>query len=473
MDGLLIIARLLLAAVFAIAGIAKLADRTGAVRSMRDFGLPPALAGPAATLLPLIELAGAIALLPANSSWWGALGVLLLLVVFILGITVSLARGRAPDCHCFGQLHSEPVGWNTVARNVALAVVAAVIVSRGRSTPAGSMLGWMDRVSGSVSTPVIIASIAVALAAFATYVVFHVLRQNGRLLVRLEAIEAKLGIESAPPAPQGLRVDSPAPKFSAADLDGRTVTLDMLLREENKPLLLVFSEPGCGACEGLMPDIARWQRDNSDRLITVVISRGPVVDNRNKIAKWGLGLVLLQKDREIAESYDAAGTPTAVLVANGRIASPLASGPENIRALAADALTPRLRTGDTPPGLELPDLEGQSVSLNGRRGNRTVLLFWNPTCGYCQQMLPDVMQWERERASDALALLVISSGPIEANKSQGFRSRVVLDNQFVAGETFGVSGTPSAMLLDEQGKVASGVAVGKEAVLALLSRKFT
>jgi thiol-disulfide isomerase/thioredoxin len=113
------------------------------------------------------------------------------------------------------------------------------------------------------------------------------------------------------------------------------------------------------------------------------------------------------------------------------------------------------------------------VSLNGRRGNRTVLLFWNPTCGYCQQMLPDVMQWERERASDALALLVISSGPIEANKSQGFRSRVVLDNQFVAGETFGVSGTPSAMLLDEQGKVASGVAVGKEAVLALLSRKFT
>jgi hypothetical protein len=37
---------------------------------------------------------------------------LALLVLFIVAIAVTLARGRKPDCHCFGQLHSKPIGWD-------------------------------------------------------------------------------------------------------------------------------------------------------------------------------------------------------------------------------------------------------------------------------------------------------------------------------------------------------------------------
>src|SRR5947207_6420697 len=104
-------ARVLLVVVFVVAGLAKLADRAGARQALRDFGVPAVLATPLGALLPLAELAVAVALLPAASVWWGALGALVLLLLFIAGIGASLARGRTPDCHCFGQLHSAPVGW--------------------------------------------------------------------------------------------------------------------------------------------------------------------------------------------------------------------------------------------------------------------------------------------------------------------------------------------------------------------------
>jgi uncharacterized membrane protein YphA (DoxX/SURF4 family) len=105
MDTVLLLARLLLASVFALAGLAKLADRDGSRQAIIDFGLPAALATPLVLLLPLAELAVALALVPAWSAWWGAVGALTLLMLFVLGISINLARGRKPECHCFGQLH--------------------------------------------------------------------------------------------------------------------------------------------------------------------------------------------------------------------------------------------------------------------------------------------------------------------------------------------------------------------------------
>src|SRR5437764_1451984 len=115
----LLAARLLLAAVFAVAALTKVADRAGTRQAIMNFGLPALLAGPLGLLLPAAELAVAVALVPTVSAWWGAIGAFTLLLLFSAGIGVNLARGRRPDCHCFGQLHSEPVGWPTLARNAA------------------------------------------------------------------------------------------------------------------------------------------------------------------------------------------------------------------------------------------------------------------------------------------------------------------------------------------------------------------
>src|SRR5579859_7374253 len=126
-----VIARILLAAVFITAGVGKLLDLEGSRQAMRDFGVPGQLAKSAGVLLPIAELATALALVFRPSAQWGAVAALVLLVAFLGGIANALRHGVAPDCHCFGQLHSEPAGRSTLIRNGVLGAIAALVVIAG------------------------------------------------------------------------------------------------------------------------------------------------------------------------------------------------------------------------------------------------------------------------------------------------------------------------------------------------------
>ncbi len=462
MSSILVIARLLLAALFGVSGIAKLIDLPGTRKSITDFGLPAFLAPPAALLLPLFELAWATALLPAASAGWGAAGILAMLIVFILAMLVNLARGRTPDCHCFGQFHSERIGWKTILRNAILAVVAAGVV-------------WQERKGGGASIPAWFASLgpfelvlfaAAAIAVLQFWFSLHLLKQNGRLMLRMDALEAKLGPPAEVPRP-GLAVNAAAPGFLVTSMDGGTVTLDTL-NEIGKPLVFVFSEPDCSMCDLLLPEVAKWQREFKNRIWVGLISRGSAEANRAKTRKDRIENVLLQKDREVASAYRVEGTPSAVLVTGGLIASPLAEGADAIRELVSRAtLPPPIGKGDAVPSLRLADLTGKALDLATLRGQRTLLLFWNPTCGFCQQMLRDVQAWERNPPAGAPELVIISSGSFDANREQGFRSRVLLDPNYGAGYVFRAGGTPSAVMVDEDGRIASEVGVGAQEVFAL------
>src|SRR5215217_7912009 len=147
LTAILLTTRLLLAAVFAMAGVAKLADRPGSRQAITDFGLPFSLTAPLGLLLPLAELAVAAALIPASTALYGATGALALLLLFIVGIGVNLARGRKPECHCFGQLHSAPAGWSTLVRNGALAALAGLVVWQGYDGAGPSAVSWIGDLS--------------------------------------------------------------------------------------------------------------------------------------------------------------------------------------------------------------------------------------------------------------------------------------------------------------------------------------
>ena len=145
-DVAFLVGRLGLAAVFGLAGVVKLTDRAGTRRALADVGVPAPLAAPVAVGLPVVELAVAGALVSATAAWWGAVGALVLLLSFVAGISLMLARGRRPDCHCFGRLHAAPIGRSTLVRNLALAAVAALIAWRGRSDAGPSVVGWLGNV---------------------------------------------------------------------------------------------------------------------------------------------------------------------------------------------------------------------------------------------------------------------------------------------------------------------------------------
>jgi hypothetical protein len=82
-------------------------------------------------------------------------------------------------------------------------------------------------------------------------------------------------------------------------------------------------------------------------------------------------------------------------------------------------------------------------------------------------MLDDLKALEADPPEGAPRILVVSAGTVEANKAMGLRSTVVLDKNFRVGSAFGANGTPMAVLVDEEGKIASELAAGAPAVLAL------
>jgi peroxiredoxin len=341
-----------------------------------------------------------------------------------------------------------------------------------------------------------------ALAAGGGWVLVLVMTQQGRLLLRMEALEGELAATGQAPGPAaadgaaakgaGLPVGVPAPGFILADLAGQVTGLETL-RAAGKPVLLVFTDPGCRPCTGLLPEIGRWQREYADQLVVTLISRGPVDAVRAKAGEHGLSHVLVQRDREVERAYQAPGTPSAVLISrDGTVGSPVVPGPDAVRALLARTINRPLpdavpvaaatngngygpprpvvgaRMGDPAPDFTLPDLADRTVRLSDLRGSPVLVLFWNPGCGFCQAMLPDLQAWQARPRDGAPQLLVVSTGSVADNQALGLRAPVLLDNEGTpTGRLFGATGTPMAVLIDAQGMITSQLAAGAPAVLAL------
>jgi len=130
------------------------------------------------------------------------------------------------------------------------------------------------------------------------------------------------------------------------------------------------------------------------------------------------------------------------------------------------------RIGDPAPALTFRDLDGKTVALTDFQGADTLVLFWNPSCGFCRQMLGTLKAWEVDRPSGAPMLLVISTGTAEENRAMKLRSPVVFDHDVQAGTAFGANGTPMAVLIDATGRIASELAAGSQAVMALAFAQF-
>lgn len=326
MDVFAVIARLLLAAVFAVSGIAKLFDREGTRRAVVEFGVPGSLVPPVAFGLPLAEGAIAMSLVPGTTARAGAFAAIALLTAFMIGIAISLAQGRRPDCHCFGQLHSAPVGPSTLVRNVILAAGAGVVAFGAGADAGGSVLdaiGDLDG-TGAVLVGVAVGAIAVALAILG--------RRGTRLIAGAPADGDMVARQSTAPP-----VGSDAPQFSLSRPSGDTVTLSDLLAR-GKRVLLVFFAPACGPCVRIAPELARWQREFPDTLTVAVLSSGTPEAVRERAAKFEIAEVLVDERGEVAKSYGSRGTPGAILIdPSGAVASEHAAGELQINDLLIEA----------------------------------------------------------------------------------------------------------------------------------------
>ncbi|HBB87090.1 MAG TPA: hypothetical protein DC047_05705 [Blastocatellia bacterium] len=316
---IIVLVRVALSVVFSLAGITKLMDQDGTREAVKNFGAPKAFAPAVALILPFVELAIAIGLLFSATTAVSSLSGLLLLGVFIVAIGVNLARGQTHDCHCFGQLYSRPLGWPTLVRNIIFALGAAFVFWQATLSASPDIVSTLGTLSG-IGWALLASAVAVIVAVF----IFFQLRHR-------KALAARVG-------PEGLPIDSVAPDFELPAYHGGSRSL-MSLLEHGKPLLLLFTSPHCGPCIVIFKEIKEWQEAHQDQLTIAVITRGTIKDNFVNVARNSLGEVLLQKEREVGEKYGGLATPTGVVVSpDGRIASRVATGGDEIRALLSNVL---------------------------------------------------------------------------------------------------------------------------------------
>ena len=505
MEVVLLIARLLLAPVFAVAGITKLPDSAGSRRALIDFGVPERMSAPLARSLPVVEVIVALALIPLTTAWWGAIAAAVLLIVFAGVIGVNLARGNAPDCHCFGQLHSKPVSSSTFARNLILLGVAGLIIVQGKHSAGLSALSWLADLKTGEVVNLILGFAAVALLATGVVYFRRVLNQQATILRRIEAMKkvidedyAEVPVERAEAAGpvEGLPIGAPAPGFSLATVEGEQVELKDLLAY-GKSVLMLFVSPNCAPCKALMPAVKEWEHDYTNQLTVALLSKGNPAANQNWMAEFGTRHMLLQGESGIADEYEAKWTPAAVMIrSDGKIGSFMAYGDEAIRALVSGALTPvdtprklsleikgnghkpqitiatphSLRDlGKLAPKFSLTSTEGTVVSTEDLLGRDTLLLFWNPTCPFCMGMSEDINRWEVDSPEGAPRLVFVSSGEEEDVRieSARFKSQFLCDPELEVGVLFGTNLTPSAVLIDREGRIASLPTAGPERIMAL------
>jgi peroxiredoxin len=334
---------------------------------------------------------------------------------------------------------------------------------------------------------------------------YQLLRQNGRILLRLEALEERLAQAQRMPAspraapvpslPVGLPLGSPAPDFALPGLDG---SRKALAEFRGKRQLLVLFNPSCGFCIRMAGDLAALPVDGADgRPVPLVVSTGNAEANRRLVEEHGIRCpVLLQEQMEVAARYQAYGTPMGYLIdEQGQIASEIAMGADALLALAegrvatagvngnghharrgnrdlADSKIQRngLAAGTPAPTFALPRVEGGELSLEELRGRRVLLIFSDPKCGPCMALAPQLEQAHRQ--SDDVQVLMVSRGDVEANRAKvaefGLTFPVVLQRQWEISRQYAMFATPVGYLIDEAGVVVSEVATGVDAILALL-----
>jgi thiol-disulfide isomerase/thioredoxin len=305
-------ARAALSMVFGVAGIAKLRDRKQFRMAVAGFGVPGRLVGPVASVLPPAEIAIAVLLLTPLAVP-AAVAAFALLAAFTAAIGVNLARGRAPECRCFGQVKSAPIGAATLARNVALAGLAAAIAGRGAQPGA----------------PIVVAMLVLIVTALVIATSRNLITGSG-----LKVVQPVPAVD-----PLRLPIGAIAPAFHLQRAGGGTLSLDQL-RADGLPVMLIFSAPGCGACAEFLPVARIWEQAFETRMRIVVVSK-PSADGSHT---QGASTVLFEKEHEIADLYGVPATPAALLVnADGTIGSTVKLGSNAISTLLP-GLPPRIGT---------------------------------------------------------------------------------------------------------------------------------
>ena len=108
---------------------------------------------------------------------------------------------------------------------------------------------------------------------------------------------------------------------------------------------------------------------------------------------------------------------------------------------------------------------GTKAPVSGAAGNvQTLLLFTDTRCKPCHRLLPEVANWH----GGELSVAVVMRGDVDPSDAEEWELPVLLSDDGGIATSYRVNATPSAVLIDADGRIASHVVAGAIAIRALV-----
>lgn len=304
------VVQILLCGVLLTAAVAKATRPAAARHGVIDLGVPGRYAHAALWTVVTVELITGVGLLtPLHRTAGGA--VVALMLGFCAILVVNLAKGRRPVCRCFGSLSNRPVSLTDVARNLALGGLGALV--------------WLTPSTWAPTTTVVTGLAVLGVIALLGAMLVAILRQQSRLMARIDALESA--------APIGVPAAVPTLPFSPdagplTDVDGLQWTLPALAADDGA--LLLFVDRDCPTCHASLPTLLSVPTHRRRLVVTRQRTEWPGIDAGVR--------VLLDPAGTLADALGVTVVPSMVLMERGgTVTTPTAVGPDRITAvLGAD-----------------------------------------------------------------------------------------------------------------------------------------
>ena len=128
----------------------------------------------------------------------------------------------------------------------------------------------------------------------------------------------------------------------------------------------------------------------------------------------------------------------------------------------------QVKVGDVAPNFQLKNLDGKSVQLADFRGQGVVLNFWGSWCDPCKAEMPYINEAMKSGIKGVTFLGVnIKESPVTVSSfldKNGLDLPVVLDQNGVVTDAYGIVPIPTTFLIDKNGKVVKKIVGGMASV---------
>ncbi len=276
----LLLIRIVLAATFSLAGLAKLLDASAAPRLSEYAGLPERVR-PVVRAVPVVELAAAAGLLVARTSRLAAAIAAVMLIGFTALILRRIAARDHSSCGCFGHLEVALLERHPLVRNAVLFAASLFVLAGGAGRPLGA-LGHEP------------AWLAVLLVPTAGLAIFLLLRRRG-------------DPRSAVPSLRELAAGA-------------------------EQTVVAILEPGCAPCRSLVPVLQGFDPDRAGVRL-VLVTRSPLIEESDFLAVASRAARHLADGGALAVRYGIDVTPAALVLGQRGSLERVVLGAPGVQAL--------------------------------------------------------------------------------------------------------------------------------------------